>query len=79
MRVHIELDDELLADVDRLAGARGRSAFVRLAIQTAVRQARRRSHLEAAAGSIPDQGHEWDDDPGAWVQRQRHADQRRAG
>jgi hypothetical protein len=29
-------------------------------------------------GAIPDDGHEWDDDPGDWVCRQR-ADQRRAG
>ena len=79
MRVHIELEDDLLAEVDKLAGSRGRSAFVRSAIQTAVRQANRRSHLEAAAGSISDHGHEWDDDPGAWVRQQRHADARRAG
>ncbi len=79
MRVHIELADELLSEIDRLAGERGRSAFVRSALQTAVRQATRRSHLEAAAGSIPDHGHEWDDDPARWVQQQRHADQRRAG
>ena len=79
MRVHIELEDELLAQVDKLAGSRGRSAFVRSAIQTAVRQASRRSHLQAAAGSISDHGHEWDDDPGAWVRQQRQADARRAG
>jgi Arc/MetJ family transcription regulator len=79
MRMHIELDDDLVAQVDRLAGSRGRSAFVRSAIQTALRQANRRSHLEAAAGSIPDHGHAWDDDPGGWVRQQRHADARRAG
>jgi Arc/MetJ family transcription regulator len=79
MRVHIELDDELLAEVDKIAGARGRSAFVRAAIETAVRQANRWAALEAAAGSISDHGHEWDEDPGAWVRQQRHADVRRAG
>lgn len=79
MRMHIELDDQLIAEVDKLAGARGRSLFVRNALQTAVRQANRRVQLDAAAGSIADHGHEWDDDPGEWVRRQRRADARRAG
>jgi len=77
--MHIELDDELVAQVDQLAGARGRSAFVRAAIRAAVRQATRWSQLESAAGSIPDHGHDWDADPAAWVRQQRHADVRRAG
>ena len=71
MQMHIELDNDLVAQVDRLAGAHGRSAFVRSAVQTAVRQAARWSQLEAAAASIPDHGHEWDADPAAWVQSQR--------
>ena len=79
MRMHIELDDDLVAQVDQIAGARGRSAFVRLAIQAALRQATRWSQLDAAAASIPDHGHEWDTDPAAWVRSQRHADHRRAG
>jgi Arc/MetJ family transcription regulator len=79
MRMHIELDDDLVARVDRLAGSRGRSAFVRSAIEQALRQADRRSHLKAAAGAIADHGHAWDEDPGDWVRQQRHADARRAG
>ena len=79
MRMHIELDDALVAKVDEMAGARGRSAFVRLAIEQAVRQATRWSDLEAAAGSIDDEGHEWDTDPAGWVRTQRRADSRRAG
>src|SRR3712207_8265470 len=54
--IYIELDDNLVAQVDRLAGARGRSAFVRSAVQVAVRQAARWSQLDAAAASIPDHG-----------------------
>lgn len=34
--------------------------------------------LEAACGSIEDRGHDWDDDPAAWVTAQR-ADARRTG
>ncbi|HEY7812565.1 MAG TPA: type II toxin-antitoxin system VapB family antitoxin [Nakamurella sp.] len=78
MRMHIELDEDLVAEVDALSGPRGRSAFVRAAIERAVAQERRRSAIEAAAGAIADQGHDWDDDPAAWVREQRH-DTRRAG
>jgi predicted transcriptional regulator len=79
MRLHIELADELVADVDQLAGPRGRSAFVRAAIEQAVLQARRWSDIESAAGTIADEGHDWDADPAAWVREQRRADARRAG
>jgi hypothetical protein len=30
-------------------------------------------------GSIADDGHEWDTDPGRWVREQRRADERRVG
>ena len=79
MRMHIEIEDALVARVDEVAGPRGRSAFVRSAIELAVRQANRWSHLEAAAGSIADEGHDWDSDPAGWVREQRRADSRRAG
>jgi predicted transcriptional regulator len=77
--MHIELDDELVARVDALTGHRGRSAFVRAAIEWALQQEQRWVELESAAGSIDDRGHAWDPDPAGWVRDQRHADQRRAG
>ena len=79
MRLHIELADRLVAEVDEIAGPRGRSAFVRDAIAQAVGQARRWEDIRAAAGTISDEGHEWDDDPAAWVRSQRFADDRRTG
>ena len=79
MRMHRELDDDLIAQVDRLAGPRGRSGFVRAAVERAVRQEIRWSATEATAGEIDDEGHEWDVDPAAWVREQRRADTRRAG
>lgn len=79
MRMHIELDDGLVSRVDELAGPRGRSAFVRSAVERAVHQELRWSDIESAAGAIPDDGHEWDADPAAWVREQRRADARRAG
>ena len=79
MRMHIELDDRLVAQVDEIAGPRGRSAFVRRAVERALDQERRWADIEAAAGVIEARGHEWDDDPAAWVREQRRADARRAG
>lgn len=79
MRLHIELDDDLVAEVDRIAGPRGRSGFVRTAVERAVRQETRWSAIEAAAGAIDDEGHEWDADQAVWVREQRRADPRRAG
>jgi predicted nucleic acid-binding protein len=46
--MHIELDDALVAQVDMLGGPRGPSAFVRSAIERAVRQELRWSAVEAA-------------------------------
>lgn len=79
MRMHIELDDDLVAQVDRLAGPRGRSGFVRTAVERAVRQEVRWAAIEAAAGAIDDEGHDWDDDPAAWLREQRRAESRHAG
>jgi Arc/MetJ family transcription regulator len=79
MRMHIELDDELVAQIDELSGPRGRSAFVRSAVERAIRQELRWTDIAAAAGAIANQDHEWDADPGAWVRQQRRADVRRAG
>jgi metal-responsive CopG/Arc/MetJ family transcriptional regulator len=79
MRMHIELDDQLVAQIDELSGPRGRSAFVRSAIERAIRQEFRWSDIEAAAGALANQDHDWDADPAAWVREQRRADARRAG
>lgn len=79
MRMHIELDDELVGRVDEVAGPRGRSAFVRQAIEAAVDQEERWRALESAFGAIPETGHDWDADPAAWVRAQRHSDPRRSG
>lgn len=79
MRMHIELDDAIVGDIDAIAGLRRRSAFVREAIVQAVDRHRRMKHLRAAAGVLRDSEHEWDDDPAEWVSRQRTGDPRRVG
>lgn len=80
MRLHIELDDDVVREVDRLTGPRGRTAFVRAAVMRAIDDAKRSEALRRAAGSLRDsEAHEWDEDPGAWVRASRQADPRRVG
>jgi Arc/MetJ family transcription regulator len=79
MQVLVELDDDLVAQVDRLAGPGDRSEFVRIAVQRAVRQEVRWLAIEAAAGAIDHDGHDGNADPAAWVREQRRADTARAG
>jgi len=79
MRVHISLDDELVWELDELVGPRGRSPFIANAVRQAVDAERRWRKIESAFGTIADSGHEWDDDPAAWVHAQRRADERRVG
>ena len=78
MRIHIALDDELVAELDRRAGARRRSAFVAELIQQGLEDERRWDDIESALGAVPDSGHEWDEDPALWVRRQRQGDRRRS-
>ena len=79
MRIHIMLDDELVAELDRRAGVRRRSAFVAELIARGLEDERRWEEIDAALGSIPDTGHDWDDDPAAWVRMQRRGDAERSG
>lgn len=79
MRMHIDLDDELVEKIDEIAGPRGRSRFVRDAIRRALDWEVRWDLIESAMGTIPDHGHEWDDDPAEWVRQQRRTDPRRVG
>ncbi len=79
MRLHITLDDELVAELDRRAGRRRRSAFLAELIRRGLEDEQRWDEIEAALGSIPDSGHEWDDAPAAWVRDQRRTDSRRSG
>jgi metal-responsive CopG/Arc/MetJ family transcriptional regulator len=71
MRLHISLDDELVRHLDEKVGARDRSRFIAQAVRRALDESDRSEALERAIGSIADSGHEWDDDPAAWVRAQR--------
>lgn len=78
MRLHITVDEELVAELDRRAGSRRRSAFIAELIRRGLDDEQRWDDIEAAIGAIPAEGHEWDDDPSEWVRRQR-SDGRRVG
>lgn len=79
MRVHIVLDDALVAELDRRVGRRRRSAFIARTVERALDDRRRWDEILAALGTVPDQGHDWDHDPGAWVREERRADAGRVG
>ena len=75
MRLLIALDDDLVAELDRRAGPRQRSAYIAQLIRLGLDSERRWDDIESALGSIPDTGHDWDDDPAAWVRKQRGGDE----
>jgi len=76
--VHIHLDDELVAALDRRAGVRGRSALVAQIIRQALEDQQRWDGILASLRSI-EEDHDWDADPAAWVRAQRRGDVRRIG
>jgi predicted transcriptional regulator len=79
MRMHIELDDDLVRRIDAIAGPRGRSRFVRDALEHAIDRERRWRLIESAFGAVADEGHDWDADPAGWVHAQRFSDPKRVG
>lgn len=79
MRLHIALEDALVAELDRRVGQRRRSAFIAELIRRGLDDERRWDDIDAALGRLEASGHEWDDDPAGWVRAQRHGDPRRAG
>lgn len=79
MRLHISLDDGLIAELDRRAGRGRRSAFIARTLERALEDERRWQEIEASLGKIEDRGHEWDADPAAWVREGRREDLRRVG
>ncbi|MGH3907615.1 MAG: hypothetical protein ACRDTE_26070 [Pseudonocardiaceae bacterium] len=79
MRLHITLDDEVIRDLDRIVGARERSSFIARAVRRAIDELDRAQALDAALGSLPDSGHDWDADPAAWVRAQRTNREQLAG
>jgi Arc/MetJ family transcription regulator len=79
MRLHISLDDELVAQLDERVGRRRRSTFIGETLRHALEDERRWEDIEAGLGTLSDSGHEWDTDPAGWVRAQRRNDPARVG
>jgi metal-responsive CopG/Arc/MetJ family transcriptional regulator len=79
MRLHISLDDDLVARLDRRVGRRRRSAFIGETVRRALEDERRWDDIEAGLGALAGREHEWDEDPAAWVRAQRFSDPSRVG
>jgi hypothetical protein len=77
--LHIVLEDPLVAEIDRRVGRRHRSSFIAETLRRALEDQQRWDEIEASLGTISDQGHDWDQDPAAWVRRQRSLDSRSIG
>ena len=75
VRTNLILPRELVAEVDRVAGPRGRSRFVAEVLEQAVRRARQREAMLAGAGMLVGRpGYEHWSTPDrvvAWVYEQR--------
>jgi metal-responsive CopG/Arc/MetJ family transcriptional regulator len=79
MRLHISLDDAVVAELDRRAGPGRRSAFIERTVERALADERRWEEIEASLGALAASGHEWDRDPAGWVRAGRRADAGRTG
>ncbi|HXZ56587.1 MAG TPA: ribbon-helix-helix domain-containing protein [Gaiellaceae bacterium] len=79
MRMHIDMGDELVEQIDAVAGKGRRSQFVRDAVAAALEQRKRAELVLAARGVLADRGHDWDENPAEWVRAQRRGDDRRVG
>ena len=78
MRLHILLDEDLVAEIDKRAGQRKRSEFIARVVREALDSETRWDDIEASLGTLEGTEHEWDADTAAWVREQR-SDTRRAG
>jgi metal-responsive CopG/Arc/MetJ family transcriptional regulator len=79
MRMHISLDDDLVAQLDRRVGTRRRSAFISATVRKALADEQRWEDIEAGLGALAGSEHEWDEDPAGWVATGRMADSARIG
>jgi metal-responsive CopG/Arc/MetJ family transcriptional regulator len=79
MRLHITLEDDIVAELDRRVGARRRSRYIAAAVRRALSDEHRWELIESAIGRIAGARHAWDRDAARWVRAQRRASPRRVG
>ena len=71
-RAHVILPVDLVADIDKLVGKRGRSAFLTEVARDEIQRRQQRNALRAAKGAWKDENHpELKDGAAAWVNRMR--------
>ena len=79
MRLHISLEDDLVAQLDRRIGRRRRSAFISETLRRALEDEARWDDIETGIAALAAHDHDWDADPAQWVHEQRLADAGRVG
>jgi metal-responsive CopG/Arc/MetJ family transcriptional regulator len=71
-KAHVILPVDLVADIDKLVGKRGRSAFLTEVARDEIQRRRQRDALRAARGAWKDEDHpELKDGAAAWVSKMR--------
>jgi hypothetical protein len=77
-RTHIVIPQQLVAEIDRVVGKRGRSTFLTQAAENVIMRLRQIKALEAAAGSWKDKDHpELKQGAAKWVKKLRKEYDRR--
>ena len=73
MRLHVYIDDDLVEQLDREVGDRGRSAFVEECVRNELdRRGRWRAIWSALEGPpMDEEGHPWDPDPASYFHEER--------
>ena len=77
---HVVIPDEVVEEIDRLVGKRGRSKFLVSAARTEVKRLRLLKALQDASGSWKDEDHpELQNGAALWVSQLRWEDNNRRG
>ena len=77
-RAHVILPVDLVADIDKLVGKRGRSAFLTEVARDEIQRRQQRNALRAAKGAWKDEDHpELKDGAAIWVRQMRSESEKR--
>ncbi len=77
-RAHVILPVDVVADIDKLVGKRGRSAFLTEVARDEIQRRQQRNALRAANGAWKDEDHpELKDGSAEWVRRMRAESEKR--
>ena len=75
---HVILPVDLMADIDKLVGKRGRSAFISEIIRDEIQRRQQRTALQSAQDAWKDSDHpELKDGAAAWVRKMRAESEKR--